>query len=89
MTAKFAGWPPKLVDIGGSEVEAAGAVAEEGAGPRIARLRGALADEALTTFGERGDREVVTGLCDALLVRVANAMVRAATALGFQEHSVA
>ena len=67
--------PPKLVEIDGeAPVVAANdgtAAGDEGAGPRIARVRGSI--EA-ATFTGKGDKEVVLRLLRDYMARIGNAM---------------
>ena len=74
----------KLVEIGSSTPVAVveqGDVAE-GAGPRIARYRSALADPSVTKFTGGGDRDTVCRMYSAFVAQVGNVMASAASALG-------
>jgi len=73
LAARLRRLPVKLVEIGGAAPAAVEVVAHaEGAGPRIARIRTALADPEQTHYARRGDREQVARLFTHLVALVGN-----------------
>ena len=75
--------PPKLIEIDGdgprvADADEAGG-GDEGAGPRIERVRAAL---KAATFTGKGDREVVGRLYNGYITKIGNAMMESGEGVG-------
>jgi hypothetical protein len=83
LAAKLVKRPAKLVEIGddcGSDEPRVvkGVAAEQGAGARAERIRGALGDEAKTQFTRRHDRAVAVRVFSEIVTQISNAVTEAA-----------